>query len=85
MKSRFARLRDQGLLTTDEIEEMIGHGSNRASYWEKLGVLKVVKLGQHYERLYYRPTEAELAGDNYNFPVMTIKSFRWFGDDIAAD
>jgi hypothetical protein len=61
MKSRFARLRDQGLLTTDEIEEMIGRGSNRASYWEKLGVLKVVKLGQHYERLYHRPTEAELA------------------------
>jgi hypothetical protein len=61
MKSRFVRLREQGLLTTEEIEAMISRGSNRAKYWEKAGVLKVVKLGQHYGRLYYRPTEAQLA------------------------
>src|SRR2546425_4509200 len=60
IKTRFARLQTQGLLTARQIEEMIGHRSNRAKYWLKAGVLKVVKLGQHYGYLYFRPTQAEL-------------------------
>ena len=60
MKSRFDRLQSQGLLTARQIEEMLGPGANRAKYWEKTGVLKVVKLGQQYQHLYYRPNQADL-------------------------
>jgi DNA invertase Pin-like site-specific DNA recombinase len=60
MKSRFARLQERGLLTARQIEDMFGPGTNRAKYWRKVGVLKVVKLNQHYKDLYVRPTEAEL-------------------------
>ena len=60
MKSRFTRLQEQGLLTARQIEDMLGPGTNRAKYWRKAGVLKVVKLNQHYQDLYQRPTEAEL-------------------------
>jgi DNA invertase Pin-like site-specific DNA recombinase len=59
LKSRFDRLQEQGLLTTRQIEDMLGPGTNRAKYWRKAGVLKVVKLNQHYPDLYQRPTEAE--------------------------
>jgi len=61
LKSRFTRLQEQGLLTARQIEDMLGPGSNRAKYWQKAGVLKLVKLNQHYKNLYQRPTEAELA------------------------
>jgi hypothetical protein len=60
LKSRFTRLQEQGLLTARQIEDMLGPGTNRAKYWRKAGVLKVVKLNQHYKELYQRPTEAEL-------------------------
>ena len=60
LKSRFARLQEQGLLTARQIEDMLGLGTNRAKYWRQAGVLKVVKLNQHYKDLYQRPTEAEL-------------------------
>jgi hypothetical protein len=60
IKSRVARLQAQGLLTARQIEQMIGHRSNRAKYWLKAGVLKVVRLGQHYGNLYFRPTQDEL-------------------------
>ena len=60
LKSRFTRLQEQGLLTARQIEDMLGPGTNRAKYWQKAGVLKVVKLNQHYKDLYQRPTEAEL-------------------------
>ena len=60
LKSRFARLQEQGLLTAQQIEDMLGPGTNRAKYWQKTGVLKLVKLNQHYKNLYKRPTEAEL-------------------------
>jgi hypothetical protein len=60
MKSRFTRLQEQGLLTARQIEDMLGPGTNRARYWQKMSVLKVVKLNQHYKHLYQRPTEAEL-------------------------
>lgn len=60
LKSRFARLQAQGLLTARQIEQMIGHRTNRAKYWLKAGVLKVVKLGQHYGYLYFKPTQEEL-------------------------
>ena len=60
MKSRFTRLQEQGLLTARQIEDMLGPGTNRAQYWRQAGVLKVVKLNQHYKHLYQRPTEAEL-------------------------
>ena len=60
LKSRFTRLQEQGLLTARQIEDMLGPGTNRAKYWRKMGVLKVVKLNQHYKDLYQRPTEAEL-------------------------
>jgi hypothetical protein len=60
IKTRFARLQAQGLLTARQIEQMIGHRTNRAKYWLKAGMLKVVKLGQHYGYLYFKPTAAEL-------------------------
>ena len=60
LKSRFARLQEQGLLTARQIEDMLGLGTNRAKYWRQAGVLKVVKLNQHYKHLYQRPTDAEL-------------------------
>jgi hypothetical protein len=60
LKSRFARLQEQGLLTARQIEDMLGPGTNRAKYWRRAGILKVVKLNQHYKDLYQRPTEAEL-------------------------
>jgi hypothetical protein len=60
LKTRFARLQAQGLLTARQIEQMIGPRTNRAKYWLKAGVLKIMKLGQHYGYLYFRPTEAEL-------------------------
>ena len=60
LKSRFVRLQEQGLLTARQIEDMLGPGTNRAKYWRKAGVLKLLKLNQHYQDLYQRPTEAEL-------------------------
>ena len=60
LKSRFTRLQEQGLLTARQIEDMLGPGTNRAKYWRKAGVLKAVKLNQHYKDLYQRPTDAEL-------------------------
>ena len=60
LKNRFTRLQEQGLLTARQIEDMLGPGTNRAKYWQKAGVLKLVKLNQHYKNLYQRPTEAEL-------------------------
>jgi hypothetical protein len=60
LKSRFTRLQERGLLTARQIEDMLGPGTNRAKYWQKAGVLKMVKLNQHYKDLYQRPTEAEL-------------------------
>jgi len=60
LKIRFVRLQGQGLLTSRQIEDMLGPGTNRAKYWRKAGVLKLLKLNQHYQDLYQRPTEAEL-------------------------
>jgi DNA invertase Pin-like site-specific DNA recombinase len=60
LKNRFTRLQERGLLTARQIEDMLGPGTNRAKYWQKAGVLKLVKLNQHYKNLYQRPTEAEL-------------------------
>lgn len=60
LKSRFTRLQEQGLLTARQIEDMLGPGTNRAKYWRQAGVLKAVKLNQHYKDLYQRPTEADL-------------------------
>lgn len=60
LKSRFERLQAQGFLTAVQVEQMLGPGTNRAHYWERMGVLKVVKLGQHYQDLYHRPTPADL-------------------------
>jgi hypothetical protein len=59
LKSRFTRLQERGLLTARQIEDMLGPGTNRAKYWRQAGVLKLVKLNQHYKNLYQRPTEAE--------------------------
>jgi hypothetical protein len=60
LKSRFERLLAQGFLTAAQLERMLGPGTNRAKYWERTGVLKVVKLGQHYQDLYHQPTQADL-------------------------
>ena len=61
LKSRFARLQEQGLLTARQIEDMLGPGTNRAKYWRKAGLLKVVRLNQHYKHLYHRPSRTELS------------------------
>jgi hypothetical protein len=60
LRSRFERFQAKGLLTAKQVEEMLGPGANRAKYWEKMGVLKVVKIGQPYQRLYNPPTQSDL-------------------------
>jgi len=60
LKTRRARLQDQGLLTAHQIGTIIGSPSKRVKYWRQLGVLRGIRLGEQNEYLYYRPTEAEV-------------------------
>jgi DNA invertase Pin-like site-specific DNA recombinase len=60
MKTRFARLQVQGLLTAQQIGPMIGSVTSRVNYWRKAGVLKALKFGQGNNYLYYKPTETEM-------------------------
>jgi len=61
LKTRFARLQAQGLLTARQIGPIIGSTLSRVKYWRHEGVLKGVRFGERNEYLYYRPTEAEVA------------------------
>jgi DNA invertase Pin-like site-specific DNA recombinase len=60
LKTRRARIQEQGLLTPRQIGLRIGSTPNRVKYWRRVGVLKGVKLGERNEYLYYRPTEFEV-------------------------
>ena len=60
LKTRFARLQAQGLLTTRQIGPMIGSVPSRVNYWRQVGVLKAVKFGGENKYLYYKPTEADM-------------------------
>jgi len=60
LKTRRARLQDQGLLTPRQIAPMIGSPLDRVKYWRQVGVLRGVRLGERNEYLYYKPTEAEV-------------------------
>ncbi len=60
LKTRRARLQDQGLLTPRQIAPMIGSPLNRVKYWRQVGVLRGVRLGERNEYLYYKPTETDV-------------------------
>jgi hypothetical protein len=60
LKTRFARLQAQGLLTPRQIGPMIGSATSRVNYWRQVGVLKAIKFGGENKYLYYRPTENEV-------------------------
>ncbi len=60
LKTRFARLQAQGLLTQRQIGPMIGSVASRVNYWRQVGVLKAVKFGGENKYLYYKPTEADM-------------------------
>ena len=60
LKTRLARLREQGLLTARQIGPMIGSAISRVKYWRQVGVLKGVKLGERNDYLYYKPTGTEV-------------------------
>jgi DNA invertase Pin-like site-specific DNA recombinase len=60
LRTRPARLQQQGLLTARQMGPIIGCVLSRVKYWRQAGVLKGVKFGERNEYLYYRPTETEV-------------------------
>ena len=60
LKSRFARLQAQGLLTARQIGPMIGAVTGHVKYWRQAGPLKGVRFSEKNEYLYQKPTEAEV-------------------------
>jgi hypothetical protein len=61
LKSRYARLREQGLLTAGEVAQIIGGVASRVKYWRHLGVLSGVRFSEKSECLYSRPTAVLIA------------------------
>lgn len=60
LKTRLARLQEQGLLTACQVGPMIGSVISRVKYWRQVGVLKGIKFGERNEYLYYQPTPSEV-------------------------
>jgi hypothetical protein len=60
LKTRCARLQEQGLLTARQIGPIIGSTPSHVKYWRQAGVLKGVKLGERNDYLYYKPTETDV-------------------------
>lgn len=60
LKTRRARIQEQGLLTARQIAPRIGSTPKRVKYWRQAGLLRGVKLGERNEYVYYSPTEVEM-------------------------
>lgn len=56
-KSRYERLRARGLLTTEEIAQLLGICIATVSRWGRLGVLQHENYGGPHHCLYLRPDE----------------------------
>ena len=58
LKSRYARLREKGLLTAAQVARMIGGVANGANHWRQAGVLSGSRYSEKNEHLYQAPTPA---------------------------
>lgn len=56
MKSCYERLREKGLLTSEEVAQMIGGPANAVNHWRQAGVLTGVRFHEKAQHLYERPT-----------------------------
>ena len=57
MKSRYDRLRQQGLLTIEEMAGLLDCPTKLVYHWRYLGLIEGVCVNDLGERLYKRPTE----------------------------
>lgn len=58
IKTRYERLRERGLLTAQEVAQIIGGVASRIKYWRHLGVLSGACYNEKEEYLYPSPTPA---------------------------
>lgn len=56
IKTRYERLRENGLLTAREVAQLIGGRASSVKSWRHLGVLSGVRFSEKHEYLYPRPT-----------------------------
>ena len=56
IKTRYERLRENGLLTAREVAQIIGGRASSVKSWRHLGVLSGVRFSEKHEYLYPRPT-----------------------------
>lgn len=61
LKSRYERLREKGLLTNEEVAQMIGGPANGVNHWRKAGVLIGVRFNAKAEHLFERPSPTVIA------------------------
>jgi hypothetical protein len=61
MKSRYQRLHEKGLLTNEEVAQMIGGPANGVNHWRKAGVLIGVRFNEKGEYLFERPSPGVIA------------------------
>ena len=61
IKSRYERLREKGLLTNEEVAQMIGGPANGVHHWRKAAVLIGVRFNAKAEHLFERPTPTVIA------------------------
>jgi DNA invertase Pin-like site-specific DNA recombinase len=61
IKSRYQRLREKGLLTNEEVAQMIGGPANGVNHWRKAGVLIGVRFNEKGEYLFERPSPDVIA------------------------
>lgn len=61
LKSREARLREQGWLTAAEVAPLIEEDPHRVYKWCKPGLLEGLRCGEHNDRLYRRPSATVIA------------------------
>lgn len=61
LKTRYARLRERGLLTAQEMAQIIGGVASRIKGWRHLGVLSGTRYSEKNEYLYPRPTSVVIA------------------------
>ncbi len=58
--SRYDRLRKKGLLTKEEVAEMVGTRPSLVNYWRKQGLLRGKRFSDKNEYLYFRPAKAKI-------------------------
>jgi DNA invertase Pin-like site-specific DNA recombinase len=61
LKSRYERLREKGLLTNEEVAQMIGGPANGVNHWRKAGVLIGVRFNAKAEHLFECPSPSVIA------------------------